>query len=150
MTTVIDEEGRLFGRVNVIDALFVLLIVAVVAAGVSFVTQAPPAPPEPTTQQFAFTAEVSPPVATAMQDRDPTGDDVLAIDEVFMTARETVYRDGRTHTVVTMEFVATLPVVPGDGTWEYRGERLLIGQGYDLDLGYTIVRATLVGWEASA
>jgi hypothetical protein len=33
----IDERGRLFGRVNVIDALVVLLAVAVVAAGVALV-----------------------------------------------------------------------------------------------------------------
>jgi hypothetical protein len=34
---VIDERGRLFGRVNVIDALVVLLAVAVVAAGLALV-----------------------------------------------------------------------------------------------------------------
>ncbi|PSQ24516.1 hypothetical protein BRD04_01340 [Halobacteriales archaeon QS_9_67_17] len=33
----IDERGRLFGRVNVVDALVVLLVVAVVAAGVALV-----------------------------------------------------------------------------------------------------------------
>ncbi|SDF46762.1 DUF4330 domain-containing protein [Halorientalis regularis] len=34
----IDEEGRLFGRVNVVDALVVLVVLAVVAAGVALVT----------------------------------------------------------------------------------------------------------------
>lgn len=35
---VIDERGRLFGRVNVIDALVVLVVLAVVAAGVALVS----------------------------------------------------------------------------------------------------------------
>ncbi|AQL43247.1 hypothetical protein BV210_11190 [Halorientalis sp. IM1011] len=34
----IDEEGRLFGHVNVVDALVVLVVLAVVAAGVALVT----------------------------------------------------------------------------------------------------------------
>ncbi|WP_424017663.1 DUF4330 domain-containing protein [Halorientalis pallida] len=34
----IDEKGRLFGRVNVVDALVVLVVLAVVAAGVALVT----------------------------------------------------------------------------------------------------------------
>jgi len=33
----IDEDGNLFGRVNVVDALVVLLVVAVVAAGAALV-----------------------------------------------------------------------------------------------------------------
>ena len=33
----IDERGRLFGRVNVVDALVVLLVAAVVVAGVALV-----------------------------------------------------------------------------------------------------------------
>lgn len=47
---VIDEHGRLFGVVNVIDALVVLLVAAVVVAGVALVLQEPePAPPGPET-----------------------------------------------------------------------------------------------------
>jgi hypothetical protein len=34
---VIDEEGRLFGAVNVVDALVVLLVLAVVVAGAALV-----------------------------------------------------------------------------------------------------------------
>ena len=37
LSSVIDEEGRLFGVINVIDALVVLLVVAVVAAGLALV-----------------------------------------------------------------------------------------------------------------
>lgn len=45
---VLDEEGRLFGRVNVVDALVVLFAVAVIVAGAALVFGDSPAPtPEP-------------------------------------------------------------------------------------------------------
>ncbi|MFC6787120.1 DUF4330 family protein [Halobaculum halobium] len=40
----IDDEGNLFGVINVIDALAVLLVLAVVAAGAAFVLQPDPEP----------------------------------------------------------------------------------------------------------
>jgi hypothetical protein len=45
---VIDDEGNLFGTVNVVDALVVLLVLAVVAAGAAFVFADEPEPePDP-------------------------------------------------------------------------------------------------------
>ena len=41
----LDDDGNLFGVVNVVDALVVLLVLAIVAAGAAFVLQ--PAPEEP-------------------------------------------------------------------------------------------------------
>ena len=35
---IIDEEGRLFGTVNIIDALVVLFVIAIAVAGVALVT----------------------------------------------------------------------------------------------------------------
>jgi hypothetical protein len=43
---VIDEEGRLFGVVNVIDLLVVAVVVATLVAGAAFVLADDPAPPE--------------------------------------------------------------------------------------------------------
>lgn len=54
----IDDEGRLFGRVNVIDALVVLLIAAVVVAGAAFVLTDDPAPPPPETDTTYATLDV--------------------------------------------------------------------------------------------
>ncbi|MXR41843.1 DUF4330 family protein [Halobaculum sp. WSA2] len=45
----IDDEGNLFGAVNVVDALAVLLVLAVVAAGAAFVLQPDPEPQGPDT-----------------------------------------------------------------------------------------------------
>lgn len=52
---VLDEKGRLFGRVNVIDALVVLLVLAVVAAGVALVGAGgeTPAPQANEPEQYA-------------------------------------------------------------------------------------------------
>lgn len=36
---IIDEQGNLFGIVNIVDVLVVLLVLAVVTAGVSFLLQ---------------------------------------------------------------------------------------------------------------
>lgn len=44
---IIDEKGRIFGLVNVIDALVVVIVAAVVVAGVSFVVFSPDSDPEP-------------------------------------------------------------------------------------------------------
>ncbi|SHH68171.1 DUF4330 family protein [Halobaculum gomorrense] len=47
--TLIDDEGNLFGVVNVVDALVILLVLAVVAAGAAFVLQPEPEPEAPNT-----------------------------------------------------------------------------------------------------
>jgi len=41
---IIDDEGRLFGAVNIIDALVVLFVVAVIVAGVALVFGGDPEP----------------------------------------------------------------------------------------------------------
>lgn len=70
---VIDDEGRLFGVVNVVDAVAVLLVVAVVVAGVSLVLGGggdpatdPPPELENRTVSLAF-GQVSPQVATVVE-----------------------------------------------------------------------------------
>ncbi len=37
-SSIIDEDGRLFGLINIVDALVLLLVVAVVVAGVALLT----------------------------------------------------------------------------------------------------------------
>ena len=49
----IDDDGRLFGAVNVIDALVVLVVVAVVVAGAAFVLSDDPAPSPDTETTYA-------------------------------------------------------------------------------------------------
>ncbi len=86
----IDDEGRLFGRVNVIDALVVLLIAAVVVAGAAFVLTDDPAPaPEMnTTYATLDIGTVSPYVVDAIEEGDaydPDGASTLRITDVHLT-----------------------------------------------------------------
>jgi hypothetical protein len=61
----IDDTGRLFGVVNVIDALVVLLVVAVLAAGVAFITA--PNDENPNQAVRYVTVEVGPENPEAVQ-----------------------------------------------------------------------------------
>ena len=86
----IDDEGRLFGRVNVIDALVVLLIAAVVVAGAAFVLTDDPAP-EPETETTYATLDVgtvSPYIVDAIEEGDthsPDGESTIRITDVHLT-----------------------------------------------------------------
>ncbi|GAA0547799.1 DUF4330 domain-containing protein [Halorubrum ejinorense] len=88
----IDDEGRLFGRVNVIDALVVLLIAAVVVAGAAFVFADDPEPaPAPETDTAYATLDVgtvSPYIVDAIEEGDthsPDGSSDLRITDVHLT-----------------------------------------------------------------
>ncbi|ELZ37161.1 DUF4330 family protein [Halorubrum distributum] len=86
----IDDEGRLFGRVNVIDALVVLLIVAVVVAGAAFVLTDDPAPTPETDTTYATldVGTVSPYVVDAIEEGDsyePDDASALRITDVHLT-----------------------------------------------------------------
>jgi hypothetical protein len=90
----IDDEGRLFGRVNVIDALVVLLIAAVVVAGAAFVLTDDPAPPPETDTTYATldVGTVSPYVVDAIEEGDthsPDGSSTLRITDVHLTPQGT-------------------------------------------------------------
>lgn len=79
--TLIDEEGRLFGRINLIDAIAVLLaFVAIVAAASVVLT---PAPPRATRYATVEATDVSPPVARQLDAGDigtATGQNVTITD----------------------------------------------------------------------
>lgn len=147
MSTVIDEKGRLFGYVNIIDLLALLLVIAFIVAGAAFVTgDGGSAEPATTQQQVTFTAEVSPEVAAAMENRPVTSESVVSID-MLQTDERRVWSNGEFETVVSLQFTATLVVTPTDNGLRFEGDRLLIGEQYRLDLGYTILEATAVDWQ---
>lgn len=74
---VIDEQGRLFGLVNVIDALVVLLVAAVVVAGIALVAQGPetddPAAVTETRYATVSFGALSPDIADAIETGDRLG-----------------------------------------------------------------------------
>ncbi|ELZ51120.1 hypothetical protein C464_01531 [Halorubrum coriense DSM 10284] len=93
----IDDEGRLFGRVNVIDALVVLVIAAVVVAGAAFVLtdNSAPAPETDTTYATLDVGTVSPYVVDEIEEGDTYETDstsTLRVTDVYLTPQDDTSR----------------------------------------------------------
>lgn len=126
--SLIDEQGRLFGVVNVVDVLVVLLVVAVVVAGAALLLSESG---EPDTRhatidlgpQSGFVAEQ----ITPGDEFSPEGtDDALTITDVYRYGTE----EG-TNVVVraTVNGTVTEPDDPDAApVFEFRGEPLRLGQ----------------------
>lgn len=123
----IDERGRLFGAVNVIDALVVLLVLAVVVAGVALVMGGDESSPTPdadgTTRAVTMTAgPVSPTVASLVDsgDRLELGGNATVTDVYRTPARNDP------GVLVTVRIQATGDLT--DGTFIVDGQPLRAGQ----------------------
>lgn len=95
----VDERGRLFGLVNVIDALVVLLVVAVVVAGVALVLQEP----QPEQEQEQPSPDTETRYATISFGNQPA-----AIAETIATGDSTRFANGGT-AIVTDVYRAPRP-----------------------------------------
>jgi hypothetical protein len=94
----IDDQGNLFGIVNVVDALVVLIVLAVVAAGVSLImaggigSDSEPAPQLKTTYATLDLGSQSPEVIAALDEGDthtPDGSPGnVTITDIYSTPRE--------------------------------------------------------------
>jgi hypothetical protein len=90
---IIDSEGRLFGRVNIIDALVVLLVAAVLAAGIALVAGSggSSGPDSPVSAEFATLTigPVSDETATVLAETDSLslveGERTLNVTDVVRT-----------------------------------------------------------------
>ncbi|AUX09467.1 hypothetical protein AArcSl_1841 [Halalkaliarchaeum desulfuricum] len=86
----IDDEGRLFGTVNVIDALVVLVVLAVVVAGAALVVSDDPEPePDLDTTHATLDLGTQPDyIVSEINEGDaysPGGDDRITITDVHLT-----------------------------------------------------------------
>ncbi|QGX94846.1 DUF4330 family protein [Haloplanus rallus] len=90
--SLIDEEGNLFGVINVIDALVVLFVIAVVAAGAAFVLQPSDSGPELETTNVTLDLGTQPEyLITELNEGDtysPSGTSQLTITDVHLTPSE--------------------------------------------------------------
>ena len=92
MVDIIDDEGRLLGAVNIIDALVVLLVLAVTVAGVALVFgQSDEPAPEPETDTVYATLDLgtqSSTIATVINEGDTyevTDSNSLTISDLYVT-----------------------------------------------------------------
>jgi hypothetical protein len=126
----LDEEGNLFGVVNVVDALFVLVVVAIGVAGASFVAGGSSS--QQNSEQVTGEACVHPSVVDAINETSAPGDDDLRDVSV-----ENVEPVNQSRSCVTLSF--GLEVDRRDGLLYARGERLFVGHNLTLDLNRTVV-----------
>lgn len=88
-SALLDDEGNLFGLVNVVDALAVLLVVAVIVAGAALVFQPEPDPPDPATTSVTVDLGPQPQyLVSEINEGDtysPNGNSELTITDVYLT-----------------------------------------------------------------
>lgn len=144
LSSVIDEEGRLFGVINVIDALVVLLVVAVVAAGLALV-----APSDNTAETRYATIDLgAQPEYKADQitegdrwDLAGSGDD-LTITEVFAAPRTDGDRDVVIRTAINGTTLDP-QVDTEDGPIEFAGDPLRFDRELTIETSQYIVDGTV-------
>lgn len=135
----VDDQGFLFGKINVIDALAILLVGAVIVAGVVLVlTPSQPAQePQSSTQVISFKSDPVPDfVVDSIQEGPVPTEDVIAV------KNKSVSRENESFVV---HLKLKIPVSTADsGLPMYRGERLYIGKRMSVDLGSTIIEGVVV------
>jgi hypothetical protein len=132
---VIDDEGRLFGAVNVIDALVVLVVLAVAVAGVALVTGGGNSGETPTRTVVVDVGQQPGYVADAIEPGPVETGDIVAVENA------TRYGGNDTRLRLTVTLTVT---ENADGLPSFAGERLYVGRQLQLDLGTTIVSGTVV------
>ena len=143
---IIDEDGRFLGRVNVVDALSVLLVAAVLLGGISVVTATPDNQGDNELTKVQVQTVVAPYVADAIDAGPVPMDSVRTVSNVTVADRAvqvTVSNRTATHYLVTMT-VKLDTTTKSDGLLYFENERLYIGQEFRLDLGETIIDAIVI------
>jgi hypothetical protein len=156
MVEVIDEDGRLFGVVNVVDLVVVLVVLALVGAGVALVMSDGDAvfddgTNRPVVAVVEVQAEnVSPTVAAAIPEGEVDNDQVTGVRsktvEPQLVALEQPdgnfsVRDHPRQKQVTLKLA--LNAARANGRLAYGSGRLRIGQRYDFTIGNVSVQATV-------
>jgi len=148
----IDDKGRFFGTVNIIDALAVLLILAVVGSGAAFVLgtdEQPTNQSEDTTVTFEVTG-VQPYVADAIPEGSIESESITAVKNKSVRPTEVVVEDQngglheRTHPQEkTVALQVTLNTTTTDEDVLFQNEPLEVGRELTLDFGPVTVKGTV-------
>ncbi|MUV59819.1 DUF4330 family protein [Halobacterium sp. CBA1126] len=138
----LDDEGNLFGIVNVVDALVVLFVLAVVAAGAAFVLQPDPEPaPEPDRVTMDATLDLGTQPSYLIEEIDagdtysPSGDAELEITDVHLAPQDDSTR-------VILGVTLSGPASEED-TITYAGAPPRVGRSLDIQTSTYQVSGTL-------
>ena len=144
----IDSKGRLFGRVNIIDALVVLLVLAVVAAGAALVLGSDETSDSDVARNVTATLEtvVHPSVAQA-----------VTVGDEYSSGGQTVARIDAVRSIPTvnstdrlLQVDVTLQTKFEDGTPQYLGTDATLGSRMLFKSGVYELNATIVELNGSA
>lgn len=155
----IDENGNLFGKINLIDALVVLAVLVVIGAGASFVlggntddgstNKEQPARTETTITVRAV--GLQPFVADAISEGPVADDSTVAVENKRVEPTTVVVRDqnGSLHErehprKQTVTLRLTVSATKKGGELLFQGTPLEIGQRFDLDLGTVTIKGVVV------
>lgn len=156
---IIDEQGRLLGTINVIDALVVLLVLAVLVAGIALVT-GQNSPSQSQTERITVQASsVHPAVATAIPEKELTNSSIISVTNKSVRPSTVVVRADngtlheRSHPVnrtVTIDVTLSVRESESGGQTEYyfREEPLEIGRTLSLDFGRVSVNGTVTDFKS--
>ncbi|MDS0281267.1 DUF4330 family protein [Haloarcula onubensis] len=160
MAELLDEHGNLFGVVNVVDALVVLLALAVVVAGVGLVWGGTDGDRDTaaTDRTVVYVDYRTDPVEPYVADAIPEGSietaNVSSIENKSVAPADVVtenesgalsVRSHPIHRTVTLR--VGLPVTRDGGEFLYAGTSLEVGTGLTLDLGPTTVSGRVTAVE---
>lgn len=135
--SVIDDKGRLFGKINIIDALVILFVFAVAIAGVSLVTGGDNSTSEMSTRTVVVDIDQQPQYIIDTIDEGPVETEaVVAVRNKTVIPATNSARVRLTVTLAVSETPEGLPM--------FKGERLYVGRQVRLDLRTTIVNGTVV------
>lgn len=162
----IDENGRLFGVVNVIDAVGVVLIIAlIISAGAVFISMSSTGggAPSPANESGNATETTTPTVDRTMSvvrfqlindapyvvngiDRGPVpnNENIVA---VLGASQTTPVETGINNTTSSASLRLRVSVTEQEGTVQFKDERLYIGKQFRLDLSNVVVDAVVTDFE---
>lgn len=133
---IIDDEGRLFGTVNIIDALVVLFVLAVAVAGIALLTGGGSSDETPTRTVVVDVGQQPDYVIDAVTEGPVKTSEVVAVENKTVLPGGGNDRLRLTVTLAVTENADRLPT--------FAEERLYIGRQVQLDLGTTIVSGTVI------
>lgn len=133
---IIDDKGRLFGTVNIIDALVVLFVLAVAVAGVALLAGGGSSDETPTRTVVVDTGQQPDYVIDAIREGSVETSEVVAVEN-----KTVISANGNETLRLTVTLAAT---ENADGLATFAGERLYVGRQVRLDLRTTIVDGTVI------
>lgn len=137
----IDGEGDLFGRVNVIDAFFLLLVAAVLIGGLAFVSSG-----DDTVDRIVEIRVVDGRFVIDAIETGPVPDeDVVRVESVRFRPEIDVNATDEIHDPAVADVQVVVRVtIDEEGLASFRGSRLYVGREVELDLGTTVVDGKVV------